>query len=41
MLPLKIIYAVLLIDCLFVFIGKGYETKSYAVLVIGGYDVDG
>ena len=34
-------YTFLFVDCLYVTIRKGYETKNYAVYVILGYDVDG
>lgn len=39
--PLKKFYTFLFVDCLYVSIKKEYETKSYAVYVILGYDVNG
>lgn len=39
--PLKKFYAFLFVNCLYVSIKKEYETKSYAVYVILGYDVNG
>ncbi len=39
--PLKKFYAFLFVDCMYVSIKKEYETKSYAVYTILGYDVNG
>jgi len=39
--PLKKFYAFLFVDCLYVDIRKGNETRSCAVYVIPGYDVNG
>ena len=39
--PLKKFYTFLFVDCLYVSIRKEMETKSYAVYVILGYDVNG
>lgn len=39
--PLKKFYAFLFVDCLYVNIRKDLETKSCAVYVILGYDIDG
>ena len=39
--PLKRFYTFLFVDCLYVNIRKGLETKSCAVYVILGYDIDG
>lgn len=39
--PLKKFYTFLFVDCLYVSIKKEYETKSYAVYVILGYDMNG
>lgn len=39
--PLKKFYTFLFVDCLYVSIRKENETKSCAVYVILGYDVDG
>jgi len=39
--PLKKFYTFLFVDCMYVSIKKEYETKSYAVYTILGYDVNG
>ena len=39
--PLKKFYTFLFVDCMYVTIKKDYETKSCAVYVILGYDVNG
>lgn len=39
--PLKKLYTFLFVDCMYVSIKKEYETKSYAVYTILGYDVNG
>ena len=39
--PLKKFYTFLFVDCMYVTIRREYETKSCAVYVILGYDVDG
>lgn len=39
--PLKKFYTFLFVDCMYVSIKKDYETKSYAVYSILGYDVNG
>lgn len=39
--PLKKFYTFLFVDCMYVSIKKDYETKSYAVYTILGYDVNG
>ena len=39
--PLKKFYTFLFVDCLYVNIRKDYQTKSCAVYVILGYDIDG
>lgn len=39
--PLKKFYTFLFVDCMYVTIRKDYETKSYAVYTILGYDVNG
>ena len=39
--PLKKFYTFLFVDCMYVSIKKEYETKSYAVYTILGYDADG
>ena len=39
--PLKQFYTFLFVDCLYVNIRKGMETKNCAVYVILGYDIDG
>ena len=39
--PLKQFYTFLFVDCMYVTIRREYETKSCAVYVILGYDVDG
>ena len=39
--PLKKFYTFLFVDCMYVTLGREYETKSCAVYVILGYDVDG
>lgn len=39
--PLKKLYTFVFVDCLYVFIRKEMETKSCAVYVILGYDVNG
>jgi len=39
--PLKKLYTFLFVDCMYVSIKKDYETKSYAVYSILGYDVNG
>ena len=39
--PLKKFYAFLFVDCLYVNIRKDMETKSCAVYVVSGYDVNG
>lgn len=39
--PLKKFYTFLFVDCLYVNIRKEYESKSCAVYVILGYDIDG
>jgi putative transposase len=39
--PLKKCYPFVFVDCLYVTIRKDYETKSYAVYTILGYDVNG
>ncbi|QOR36924.1 IS256 family transposase [Clostridium sp. 'deep sea'] len=39
--PLKKFYTFLFVDCMYVSVKKEYETKSYAVYTILGYDVDG
>lgn len=39
--PLKKFYTFPFVDCLYVNIRKDLETKSYAVYVILGYDIDG
>ena len=39
--PLKKFYAFVFVDCMYVTIRKDYETKSYAVYTILGYDING
>lgn len=39
--PLKKFYTFLFVDCMHVTVRKDYETKSYAVYAILGYDNDG
>lgn len=39
--PLKKFYTFLFVDCMYVTIRKDYETKSYAVYAILGYDING
>lgn len=39
--PLKKCYAFLFVDCMYVTVRKEYETKSYAVYTILGYDING
>ena len=39
--PLKKFYTFLFVDCMYVSIKKEYETKSYAVYTILGYDING
>ncbi len=39
--PLKRMYTFLFVDCMYVTIRKEYESKSYAVYTILGYDTDG
>lgn len=39
--PLKKFYTFLFVDCMYVSIKKEYDTKSYAVYTILGYDVNG
>ena len=39
--PLKSFYTFLFVDCMYVTVRREYETKSCAVYVILGYDVDG
>lgn len=39
--PLKKFYTFLFVDCMYVTVRKDYETKSYAVYAILGYDING
>ena len=39
--PLKRMYTFLFVDCMYVTIGKEYESKNYAVYTILGYDTNG
>lgn len=39
--PLKKFYSFLFVDCMYVTVRKDYETKSYAVYAILGYDING
>lgn len=39
--PLKKFYTFIFVDCLYVTIRKDYETKSYAIYTIVGYDANG
>lgn len=39
--PLKKFYTFLFVDCMYVTVRKDYESKSYAVYAILGYDIDG
>lgn len=39
--PLKKMYTFLFVDCMYVTMRKGYESKSYAVYTILGYDTNG
>ena len=39
--PLKKIYTFLFVDCMYVNVRKDYESKSYAVYTILGYDING
>ena len=39
--PLKRMYTFLFVDCMYVTIGKEYESKNYAVYTILGYDTKG
>ena len=39
--PLKKLYIFLFVDCIYVTIRKEYESKSYAVYTVLGYDADG
>ena len=39
--PLKKFYTFMFVDCMYVTVRKDYESKSYAVYAILGYDIDG